>query len=209
MDASTKEQTKIKDGHIRDIETYNGNIKYNNKCIKEREDLIETLKKEEKIIRDWTVYQELVGKNGVIKIVLKRSLPMINNEIKRTLDGLCDFDIILELNEKNEVEINMVNDGAKRPIEVGGSGFETTFAALAVRNALATISSMSSSNMLVLDEVDSTVNPDNLDALYELYHRLLSSYDYIFHVVHDDNVADLHDMVVTVVKDGHISRIES
>ena len=208
IDASIKEQTKIKDGHIRDIETYNGNIKYNNKCIKEREDLIETLKKEEKIIRNWTVYQELVGKNGVIKIVLKRALPIINNEIKRTLDGLCDFDIILELNEKNEVEINMVNDGAKRPIEVGGSGFETTFAALAVRNALATISSMSSSNMLVLDECTSTINPENYDTLNELYHRISSNYDFIFDISHNSDLDEIHDMIVTVVKEGHISKID-
>ena len=208
IDASITEETKIKDQHIRDIEGYNNNIKFNNKCIKEREDMIKTLADEEKVIRNWTVYQELVGKNGVIKIVLKRALPIINNEIKRTLDGICDFDIVLEVNDKNEVEINMVNDGVKKPIEVGGSGLETTFAALAVRNALATISSMSSASCLTLDEVDSTVNSDNIDALYELYNRMLSSYDFIFHVVHDDNVIDRHDMVVTVVKEGHISRIE-
>lgn len=208
IDASITEETKIKDQHIRDIEGYNNNIKFNNKCIKEREDMIKTLADEEKVIRNWTVYQDLVGKNGVIKIVLKRALPIINNEIKRTLDGICDFDIVLEVNDKNEVEINMVNDGVKKPIEVGGSGLETTFAALAVRNALATISSMSSASCLTLDEVDSTVNSDNIDALYELYNRMLSSYDFIFHVTHDDNVIDRHDMVVTVVKEGHISRIE-
>ena len=208
LDATITERTKVKDQHIRDIETYKNNIKFNNKCIKEREDMIQTLNSEEKIIRNWTVYQELVGKNGVIKIVLKRALPIINNEIKRTLDGICDFDIVLELNEKNEVEINMVNDGKKKPIEVGGSGLETTFAALAVRNALATISSMSSANILCLDECDATINEENTDALYELYKRILSSYDFIFHITHDVTVEDRHDMIVTVVKEGHISRIE-
>lgn len=208
LDASIKEQTKIKDQHIRDIEGYNNNIKYNNKCIKEREDMINILTEEEKTIRNWTVYQELVGKNGVVKIVLKRALPIINNEIKRTLDGICDFDIVLELNEKNEIEINMINDGMKKPIEVGGSGFETTFAALAVRNALATISSMSSSSILCLDECTSTINPENYDALNELYHRISSNYDFIFDISHNSDLDEIHDMVVTVVKEGHISRIE-
>lgn len=208
LDASIKEQTKIKDQHIRDIEGYKNNIKYNNKCIKEREDMINILTEEEKTIRNWTVYQELVGKNGVVKIVLKRALPIINNEIKRTLDGICDFDIVLELNEKNEIEINMVNDGMKKPIEVGGSGFETTFAALAVRNALATISSMSSSNMLVLDECTSTINPENYDRLIELYHRISSNYDFIFDISHNSDLDEIHDMIVTVVKEGHISKID-
>lgn len=208
IEVSINEYTKIKEQHIRNIESYNADIKHNNKCIKEREDLIEILKEEEKTIRDWTIYQELVGKNGVIKIVLKRALPIINNEIKRTLDGICDFDIILEVNEKNEVEINMVNDGAKRPIEISGSGFETTFAALAVRNALATISSFAKPNFLVLDECTSTVNPENYDVLNELYHRILSNYDYIIDICHTSELDDIHDMVVTVVKDGHISKVE-
>lgn len=208
IDTSISETNKIKEQCIRDIETYNGNIKYNNQCIKQREDIIAVLAKEEKIIRNWNVYQELVGKNGVVKIVLRRALPIMNNEIKRTLDGICDFDIALEINDKNEIEINMLCDGMKKPIEVGGSGFETTFAALAVRNALATISSMSSATALTLDEIDSTVNDENVDALYELYHRILGGYDFIFHICHDSSVVDRHDMVVTVVKEGHISKIE-
>lgn len=208
LDASIVEQTKVKDQHIRNIEECNSNIKFNKKAIKDREDIIKILDEEEKTIRNWTVYQELVGKNGVIKIVLKRALPIINNEIKRTLDGICDFDIVLELNEKNEVEINMVNDGVKKSIEVGGSGFETTFAALAVRNALATISSMASSNCLVLDECTSTINPENYDVLTELYKRILANYDYIIDICHTSELDDIHDMVVTIVKEGHISKIE-
>lgn len=208
LDVSITEQTKIKDQHIRNIESYNNNIKFNDKCIKEREDMIEILKGEEKTIRNWAVYQELVGKNGVIKVVLKRALPIINNEIKRTLDGICDFDIVLEVNDKNEVEINMVNDGVKKPIEVGGSGFETTFAALAVRNALATISSFAKPSCLVLDECTSTINPENYDVLTELYKRILSNYDYIIDICHTSELDEIHDMVVTVVKEGHLSRIE-
>jgi DNA repair exonuclease SbcCD ATPase subunit len=208
IEASISETGKIKDDCIRDIETCNSNIKFNNKCISERKELIKTLEKEEKIIRNWAVYQELVGKNGVIKIVLRRALPIINNEIKRTLDGICDFDIVLEVNDKNEVEINMVNDGMKRPIEIGGSGFETTFAALAVRNALATVSTFAKPSFLVLDECTSTINPENYDVLNELYHRILQNYDFIMDISHTSELDEIHDMVVTVVKDGHISKIE-
>ena len=208
IDNSISEKNRMKEAKIREIETCTNNIKYNNNCIEERKKLIETLKKEEKTIRNWTVYQELVGKNGVSKIVLKRALPIINNEVKRILDGICDFDVVMDINDKNEVEIFLVTDGHSMPIDVSSSGFEATFAGLAVRSALATISTMSISNFLCMDEVDSTVNPENMDALYELYNRILGLYDFIFHIVHDDSVVDRHDMVVTVLKENHISRIE-
>jgi DNA repair exonuclease SbcCD ATPase subunit len=102
----------------------------------------------------------------------------------------------------------MVCDGVVKPIEVGGSGFEATFAALAVRSALASISSITRPSFLTLDEVDSTFNPENVDMLYELYNRILQNYSFIFHIVHDDSVVDRHDAVVTIVKEGHISKIE-
>lgn len=208
LDASISEKTKQKDQQIRDIETCKNNIAYNNKDINERKAMIETLKSEEKIIRNWALYQELVGKNGVSKIVLRRALPIINNEVKRILDGICDFDIVLEINDKNEVEINMVADNVKKAIEIGGSGFETTFAAMAVRSALATISSMSSSNMLVLDECTSTINPENYDVLKELYLRILQNYDFILDISHISELDEMHDSVVTIVKEGHISKVE-
>lgn len=208
IDDEIRENEKLKDDYLLNIQSCQSNIATNNKAITERDDIIKILKEEEVTIRNWTVYQELVGKNGIIKIVLKRALPLLNNEIKRILDGICDFTIELDVDDKNEIAINMVCDGVVKPIEVGGSGFEATFAALAVRSALASISSITRPSFLTLDEVDSTVNPENVDMLYELYNRILQNYSFIFHIVHDDSVVDRHDSVVTIVKEGHISKIE-
>ena len=204
------EKTRIKDDKIRLIQSCRNNIEFNNLKINERKEIIAKLSKEEKTVKEWQVYQELVGKNGVVKIVLKQALPILNNEIKRTLEGLCDFDVVLGIDEKNDVCINLVCDGVEMPIEKGASGFEATFGGIAVRNALASISSLSRPNYLTLDECDSAINPDNIDKLYELYNRILINYDFIFHVVHTDNeeVIGKHNQVVTVVKQSHISKID-
>ena len=204
------EKTRIKDDKIRLIQSCKNNIEFNNLKINERKEIIKKLVEEEKTVKEWQVYQELVGKNGVVKIVLKQALPILNNEIKRTLDGLCDFDVVLDIDEKNDVCINLVSDERSLPIEKGASGFEDTFAGIAVRNALATISSLSRPNFIVCDEVDATVHPSNYDALYELYRRILSSYDFVMHIVHTDNedIIANHGQIVTVVKENHISRID-
>ena len=209
IDANIIEITKVKDQHIRDIQSCKNNIDYNNSKIDDRKKIVVKLVEEEKIIRNWTVYQELVGKNGIIKVVLKQALPIINNEIHRILDGICDFDVVMDIDEKNDVCINLVCDGCSMPIEKASSGFEATFAGLAVRSALASISSLSKSSFMCLDEVDSTVNSENYEALHELYKRMLFNYDFILHVEHNEDLQEMHDMIVTVVKENHVSRIKT
>jgi len=208
VDDEIRENDRLKESYIMNIQTCKNNIQSNKKSIDERREIIAKLLEEEKTIRNWNVYQELVGKNGVIKVVLKRALPLLNNEIKRILDGICDFDIVLEIDDKNEISINMVTDGNSMLVDVSSSGFETTFAALAVRSALANISSITKVNCLTLDEIDSTVNPENYDNLRELYSRILGQYQYIFHICHTAELEDMHDMVITISKKDHISSIE-
>ena len=158
-------------------------------------------------IRNWNLYQEMVGKNGVVKVVLRQALPVLNSEIARTLDGICDFDVKLEVNDKNEVEINLVRDGVKMAIEKAGSGLELTFAGLAVRNALAKICSFSRPSCLVTDEVASTVNTENHENLRKLYNRILENYAYIINIEHNADLEDMHDQTITITKVNNISHV--
>ena len=43
-------------------------------------------------------------KNGISKLVLSSVIPIINYELTRLLDEVCDFEIQLEINNKNEVD---------------------------------------------------------------------------------------------------------
>ena len=207
IDVTINETGKQRDTVSREIIGLENEIKYNTEKIKERREIIQKIEKEDTIIRNWNLYQEMVGKNGVVKVVLKQALPVLNNEITRTLDGICDFDVKLEINEKNEVEINLMRDGAKMAIEKCASGFETTFAGLAVRNALARICTIARPSCIVLDEVDAATNPENYEKLYELYKRLTSAYDFILHIAHTEELEPYHDTVVTITKQNNISKI--
>jgi DNA repair exonuclease SbcCD ATPase subunit len=168
------------------------------------------LLEEEKIIRNWTIYQQLVGKNGIVKIVLKRALPIINNEIARILDGLCDFEVKLSISDDGKVCMDLIRDGVAIDLGTGASGFEMTASALAIRSALATASSLSHSNCLVLDEVTAPVAVSNYDNLHELYKRIIKNYDFILHICHNEMLSDWHDQNIVVVKDlkNNVSKIE-
>lgn len=207
IDISINAENSIKDQKNRDLVTYTSNINLYNNEISRRNEIIVKLKEEEKIIRNWNVYQELVGKNGIIKLVLKRALPIINNEVGRILDGLCDFKVVLDIDEKNNVVMDLYRDGQRLDLGVCASGFEGTFSSIALRTALSHIGTMPKPSFLVLDEVDSTIASVNYENLKELYRRVLCGYDFIIHIVHNEQLADMHDMTISVYKENNVSKI--
>ena len=189
-------------GYKKDIERYNAQIK-------ECQQKIDKLVEEEKTKRNWAVYQELVGKNGIVKLVLKKALPILNNEIARILNGLCDFEVKLEIDDKNNVNINMNRDGVKMDLAIAGSGFEETMASLALRSALASISTMSKPNFLCTDEVLGQTAASNLENVHEIFKRIVANYDFILNITHNEDIADWHDGGrITVTKVNNVSKIK-
>jgi DNA repair exonuclease SbcCD ATPase subunit len=210
LDETIKAETNIKEQLIKEIESYNNNIKNYEKEITKRKELVTKLLEEEKIIRNWTIYQQLVGKNGIVKIVLKRALPIINNEIARILDGLCDFEVKLSISDDGKVCMDLIRDGVAIDLGTGASGFESVIASLAIRHALASLASLSKPNFITLDEILDGVAVSNYENVRELYKRIIKNYDFILHITHNELIADWHDSFITVVKDikNNVSKIE-
>ena len=207
VEVSLKNENAIKEAKIKDIEKAKHCIEDNDKQIKSRQELIGKLAEEEKVIRNWNIYQELVGKNGIIKLVLRDALPIINNEVSRIIDGLCDFEVKLEIDEKNNVVMNLVKDGINLDLGTAASGFEGTVASLALRSALASIGSMAKPNFLVLDEILSGVAACNYDNVFELYKRIITNYDFILNITHNELIYDWHSQIITVTKKNNVSTI--
>lgn len=201
VEVSINTETRLKEQTIREIEAYKNEVTNYQKNIADRKKLIEKLDAEEKVIRNWKLYQQLVGKDGIVKIVLRKALPIINNEIKRLLNGLCDFDVELSVSDDNKVCLNMLRDGKTMDLSICASGYETTMASIALRTALCSISSISRPNFCTMDEIIGTVGISNYDNLHELFKRMCSNYQFILHVSHVEAVWDWHEQTITVTKD--------
>lgn len=208
VDENIKVETQIKEQQIREIQNFKNEITNFTKQIGEREVVIKKLIEEEKIIRNWNIYQELVGKNGIIKIVLKRALPILNNEIARLLNGLCDFEVKLSIDENNKICLDLLRDGVKMDLGIAASGWEGTVSSIALRSALSSVATLPKSNTLVLDEVLSGVSSENAENVFKLFRRMLPNYDSIIHICHDTTLVDWHDQVVVVTKQDNISKVE-
>lgn len=201
-----KVKRQEKDNNNWQLTSNEATIKNDNKEIEERKKLIEQLNEEEIKIKNWKIYLQLVGKDGITKMVLRDVLPIINAKINMLLSDVCDFDVIVEINEKNDINFCMLKDNVKSDLS-SGSGFEKTAASMALRGVLGSLSTMPKPNFIVLDEVYGRVAKDNLENIHKIINKLCDDYNFIITVSHLDTVKDWANTTITVLKEDNISKL--
>lgn len=199
-------EESIKNSFIHRKATLENENKVNSKNIEDRKVLIKKLDEEETIVKNWKIYLTLVGKNGISKMVLRETLPLINGELKRLLSEVCDFDVEVVIDERNDVAFNLVRNGVITNL-ASGSGFEQTAAALALRVVLGNISALSRPSLLLLDEVLGGVAQENYENIKLLFDRIVKDYSAVLHITHLSQIIDWHTSIVTVTKKNHVSSI--
>lgn len=180
---------------------------------------IETISKEEKMEDNWKVYLEMLGKNGVAKMEVRELTPIINIKLKEMLADVVDFDVEVNVTDKNEVVFNLVRtvkEGGKDVKVIAdltsGSGFERTCAALALRFVLGSITSIPQPNFFVIDEViGGGVASENYDKVKKLFDKEIANnkngIDFVLHCTHIDDIKDWHKSIITIQKHGYVSSV--
>lgn len=200
------------------IETYNNNIRRfesesvaaqkdidaNNETIREKEANIKQIEHEIEVEKTWRLYLQMVGKDGISKMVLRHTIPTINNALDDLLCDVADFKIEVEVNEKNDIEFWLIRDDVKTRL-AAGSGLERTEAALALRVVLANMSNLSRPPFIVLDEILGSVAAENYEDMKKLYDKIVLQYDFVLHICHID--LDWYDTTILVTKKDNISTI--
>lgn len=181
-------------------------IKNYTKEIDDRNKLIAQIKEENHLVKNWKIYLEMIGKNGISKMVLRETLPIINARLSQLLADVCDFDVEIKINDKNEVMFYIIKDGVMSDLS-GGSGFEKTAASLALRCVLGDISSFPKPNFCVCDELLGRVASSNYDNMHHLYDKMLESYDFIIQISHLEDIKDWHSKIISVNKKDNISHL--
>jgi len=195
-----------KDGYVKKIQSNTDQIKKNKEKVAENLKNISTIQKEQEVQKIFEIYSKMIGKNGIGKIILGSTIPVINAEIFRLLDGVCDFDIELNLNDKNELEFLLIKDDVVKPL-ISGSGFEKTVASLALRCILGRISTLPKPNILVFDEVTGKVSNDNLDNLKIFFDNIKEMFECILVITHNPIIKDWAKNVITIKKINNVSTL--
>jgi len=190
------------------ILTNEGLIKSLDEKIDNNKKMIVKIKDEEEKEKIFKIYLELYGKNGISKMIMKTMMPLINTELQRLMEDSCYFKMEIKINDKNEVEFMMIDNGTGvEKLMTSGSGYEKTLSSLALRAVLTKICSLPTPNLVVLDEVFGKISPENLDMVYEFFVKIKDYFEKVFVIAHTSVVTSWGDHVVKIKKENNLSKV--
>jgi DNA repair exonuclease SbcCD ATPase subunit len=188
------------------IQRIKTDIENNKSAIEIKTKLIDQIKRESEIERIYKIYIEMVGKKGISKLVLRSVLPIINSEVVRLLEDVCDFEIEIFIDDKNDVQFLLNKDGISKLLK-SGSGFEKTASSLALRGVLGKLSTLPMPNFITFDEVLGKVANENIEKLKPLFDKIKNMYEIVFLITHNDIIKDWSDNIITVIKENNVSKL--
>ena len=205
LESNIKIKNTERDNVIIAIENAKNDIKRANGEIADKKELITMIKKEEEVDKIFTIYEKMIGKNGISKMVIKSVIPILNSEIEQLLDGISDFNIELRVSDKNEIEFVLIRGDVVKNLSTG-SGFEKTVGSLALRTILGRISTLPKPNIIVFDEVLGKVSDDNLPALKTFFDKIRAYFDIILLITHREHFKELANQQIMINKENNISK---
>ena len=151
----------------------------------------------------YDLYMRCVHSNGIAYDIIKRRLPVINEEIAKTISNIVDFEVFFqEDGNKLDVLIKHPNYEA-RPIEMG-SGAEKTLASMGIRLALLSVSSLPKGNIFILDEPGTALDAENMEGFVRMLDLVKTYFKTVILISHLDSLKDIVDMEITIdKKDGY------
>ena len=142
---------------------------------------------------------------GIPTHVMSKQLPAINAELAKILSDVTGFTIELEVDERN-TNIFINYGDSRRPVECA-SGMEKMVSSMALRVAMSNVSSLSKSDMFIVDEGFGALDPHNIESVVGLLHRLKRYYRLILVISHVEFIKDSVDEVIEITRNGVDSKV--
>ena len=151
----------------------------------------------------YDLFMTCMHANGIAYDIIKKKLPVINIEIAKILANVVDFEVFFEADNRSlKIFIKHLNH-EPRPIEMG-SGAEKTLAAMAIRLALLSVSSLPKSDIFILDEPGSALDAENMDGFVSILDIIKVYFKTVILISHLDSLKDCVDLQITIDKqDGY------
>jgi len=204
LETITAERDQLKS----QITSNNSTIKQKEEDIVDKTNKINEIKKEEEVDKIFKAYLIAYGKNGISKIILRNTIPYLNSELNRLLSDSCEFTLQLRINDRNELEFWMVDNGTGvEKLMSTGSGYEKTIASLALRAVLSKVCALPKPNIVCFDEAFGKVSDENLELVGRFFTKIKDYFERIFVISHNPLVKEWSDQTITVKKDNNVSKI--
>lgn len=191
------------------ISTHTNNIGNKTEKIRINNELIVKINEENEYVGVFKTYLAIYGKNGISKVIIRNTIPLLNQELHRILFDSCYFTLELNINDKNEVEFLMIDNETRvvKPLS-SGSGYEKTISSLAIRSVLTKVSSLPKPNIVVMDEVFGKIADENLVMVGEFFKKIANYFELIFLISHNPLIRNWSDNIIMIKKDDNVSSID-
>jgi exonuclease SbcC len=150
----------------------------------------------------YELFMRCMHSNGIAYDIIKKQLPVVNEEITKILSNLTEFNVFFEEEgDKLDIMIKHV-DQDPRPLSMA-SGAEKTMAAMAIRLALLQVSNLPKSDIMILDEPGTALDENHLQTFTQLLDLLKTQFRTILVISHLDSLKDVVDTTIEISnKDG-------
>ena len=143
------------------------------------------------------MFEKAMHSNGISYDVIRKKLPVINEEIAKILSNIVNFEIFFEDDGKKlDILIKHPKYDA-RPLELC-SGAEKSLAAMAIRLALTKITSLPVSDIFILDEPATALDEENMEGFMRIIDMLKSHFKTIILISHLPELKDVADLQITI-----------
>ncbi len=154
----------------------------------------------------YDLFMRCTHSNGIAYDIIKKRLPVINSEIAKVLSNIVDFDVFFqEAGRKLNILIKHPRH-EPRPIEMG-SGAEKTVAAMAIRLALLSVSSLPKGNIFILDEPGTALDAENMEGFIRILQLIKMYFKTVILISHVDSLKDIVDIEITIDKKDGFARV--
>ena len=161
-------------------------------AIKTRDEILTAIQE----ICVYDIVEDAFSKKGVPLNIINESLPIINSEISRLLDGIAGFNIEIS-SDDSSIEIYIDYGDSRRLIELC-SGMEKLIASIVIRVALTNISELPKPSMFIIDEGFGSLDDSNIESCARLINNLKNEFRNIIIISHVDAVKDIVDNVIDI-----------
>jgi DNA repair exonuclease SbcCD ATPase subunit/predicted phosphodiesterase len=170
------------------------------------EEKITSLKQQEQeyktLQNDYAAYDLLMRcmhPNGIAYDIIKKKIPVINQEIAKVLANIVEFEVFFETGG-NKLDIFIKHPKHdERPIEMA-SGAEKTMGAMAIRLALLSVSSLPKSDLFILDEPGTALDEENMEGFIRILELIKVYFKNVLLISHLDSLKDCVDMQIVIEK---------
>lgn len=202
---SKKQEIEEQKSVVLDLVKKNGSLESTLNSLLEKQEEVERMRDE---FLAYDLFMQCMHSNGISSDIVRNQLPLINEEIAKILTNVVDFDIYVESEDKRlEIFIRHPKFDP-RPIEMG-SGAEKTIAAMAIRLALLSVSSMPKADIIILDEPGTALDEDNMQGFVTILDIIKNYFKTVVLISHLDSLKDCVDQQIVIDKNDGYAKVNN